>query len=145
MFAPDAKLSRAMLAQILYNREGRPNVNGGSVFSDITIDAWYADAVAWASEKGIVNGYGNGLFGSNDDITREQFVVILYRYAGSPDPPDSPLNFTDADKVSAWALDAVHWAVEQYIINGKGNGILDPTGNATRAEAAQMLKNYLNK
>lgn len=67
---------------------------------------------------------------------------MLYRYAGSPVPPDSPLNFTDADKVSAWARDTVRWAVNQGIINGKGNGILNPTGNATRAEAAQMLKNY---
>lgn len=145
LFAPNAKLSRTMLVQILYNREDRPNVNSSSIFADVAADAWYADTVAWASGNGIVNGYENGLFGPDDDITREQFAVMLYRYAGSPVPPDSLLDFTDADKVSAWAWDAVRWAVEQGIINGKGNGILDPTGNTTRAEAAQKLKNYLEK
>lgn len=145
LFAPSTQLSRAMLAEILYNKEGRPAVTDGSTFADAQPSAWYADAVAWASGNSIVNGYGNGLFGPDDDITREQVAVMLYRCAGSPVPPNLSLNFTDAYKVSDWAQDAVRWAVDLGILNGKGNGILDPTGKATRAEAAQMLKNYLDK
>lgn len=144
LFAPDANLSRAMLAQILYNKEGRPIITTASSFSDVGT-AWYANAVTWAATKELVGGYGNGLFGPEDDITREQFAVILYRYAGSPVPPNLLLDFTDAYKVSDWAQDAIRWAVDQGILNGKGNGILDPTGKATRAESAQMLRNYLEK
>lgn len=145
LFAPNTQLSRAMLAEILYNKEGRPTVISGSTFEDVQPGLWYADAVAWASGKGVAAGYGNGLFGPDDDITREQIAVILYRYAGTPTPPNLLLDFSDADKVSAWAQDAVHWAVSQGILSGKGDGILDPTGKATRAEVAQMLKNCLEK
>lgn len=146
LFAPNAQLSRAMLAEILYNKEGRPVMSGGtSAFPDVPLNEWYADAVSWAYGRGIIKGYDNGLFGPGDDITREQLAVMLYRYAGSPVPPNLLLNFTDAYKVSDWAQHAVRWAVDQCILNGKGNGILDPTGKATRAEAAQMLKNYLDK
>lgn len=144
-FAPENHLSRAMLAQILYNKEGRPATIGNRTFADVAFGAWYADAVRWASEKGIVAGYGDNLFGPDSDITREQFAVMLYRYAGSPVPPNLALDFVDANKISDWARDAVCWAVDQGILNGKGNGILDPAGKATRAEAAQMLKNYLDK
>ena len=142
-FAPESHLSRAMLAEILYNKEGRPAVTAASSFSDVGIGAWYTDAVTWAAANSIVGGYGNGQFAPDDDITREQFAVILYRYAGNPIPPNLWLDFTDAYKVSDWAQDAMRWAVDQGILKGKGNGILDPAGKATRAEAAQMLKNYL--
>lgn len=145
MFAPNADLSRAMLVQIFYNKEGKPEVGSTNAFLDVPSGTWYSDAVAWAVEKGIVNGYGNGLFGPDDSITREQLAVILYRYAETPIPPNLLLNFSDVSKISSWAQDAVCWAVDQGILNGKGNGILDPTGKATRAEAAQMLKNYLLK
>lgn len=142
-FAPDVRLSRAMLAQVLYNREGQPAVSGGtSAFPDVTPDKWYFNAAYWAFGQGIIKGYDNGLFGPGDDITREQLALMLYRYAGSPVPPNLQLSFTDADKVSVWARDAVRWAVDQGILKGKGNGIFDPAGKATRAETAQVLKNY---
>ncbi len=144
LFAPNANLSRGMLAQILYNKEGKPIIAGGSTFVDVQSNVWYADAVAWASAEGIVDGYGNGSFGPNDDITREQLAVMLWRYAGKPVPPNLLLNFTDAYQASDYAQDALRWAVEKGIISGKGNGILDPTGKATRAEAAKMLKNYID-
>lgn len=143
LFAPEANLSRGMLTQILYNKEGQPAVTDNSTFTDVNPGAWYSVAVSWASEKGIVGGYSNGLFGPNDNITREQLAVMLWRYAGKPVPPNLLLNFTDANLVSDYAIDAMRWAVDKGIINGKGNGILDPGGYATRAEAAQMLKNYL--
>lgn len=145
IFAPDAYLSRSMLAQILYNREGRPVASGNNAFSDVSSDAWYSDAVAWAAELGIVSGYGNGLFGPGDNITREQPAVMLWRYAGEPAAANKALLFHDVDEVSGYALNALRWAVGNGIINGKGGGILDPRGQATRAQIAQMLMNYLRK
>ena len=133
-----------MLTQILYNKEGRP-VSSGSAFADVTSDAWHSEAVAWAAARGIVSGYGNGLFGPNDHITREQLAVMLWRYAGEPAATSKELHFNDVDEVSAYALDALCWATENGIINGKGGGILDPRGQATRAQVAQMLMNYLRK
>jgi len=142
-FAPDANLSRAQLAQILYNKEDKPTVNGDSIFTDVVASAWYSDAVTWATVQGIVNGYGNGLFGPDDNITREQLAVMLWRYAGEPAATSKELHFNDADTASGYALNALRWAVENGIINGKGDGILDPKGIATRAQVAQILKNYL--
>lgn len=125
-FAPNASLSRAMLAQILWNHAGKP-----------------AAAIDWASETGIVSGYGEGRFGPNDSVTREQFAVMLWRCAGSPVPSGAALNFSDADKLSPYALTAIRWAVENGILSGVGSGQLAPQGLATRAQAAQMLKNYI--
>ena len=144
-FAPNMKLSRSMFAQILYNKEGQPSVMNSSAFNDVSSDAWYANAAMWATANGIVDGYGNGTFGPNDSITREQLAVMLWRYAGKPVPQNSILTFTDANQASDYALDALRWVVEQGIVKGKGNNILDPKGFASRAEAAQMLMNYLSK
>ena len=145
LFGPDDPLSRAQLAQILYNKEGRPAVTGGSAFTDVDPGAWYAPAVTWAAERGIVGGYGNGTFGPNDNITREQLAVMLWRYAGSPAATDKELRFSDADEAGGKAREALRWAVENGVINGKNGGILDPRGLATRTQAAQMLKNFLEK
>ncbi|WP_370688141.1 S-layer homology domain-containing protein [uncultured Bacteroides sp.] len=141
-FAPNANLSRAMFAQILYNKAGRPNIVNNYAFSDIPDGAWFTDAVAWGAANSIINGY-NGQFKPDDPITREQLVLMLWRYEGQPTASSTLLNFADATEVSDYALDAMRWAVEKGIIKGKGNGILDPQGLATRAETAQILKNYL--
>lgn len=143
-FAPDANLSRAQLAQILYNKEGTPAVSGGSPFTDVATGTWYTNAVAWASADGIVGGYGDGRFGPNDNIIREQLVVMLWRYVEEP-VASVELTFSDASQISSFARPAICWAVENSILNGKGGNILDPKGFATRAEIAQMLKNYLDK
>lgn len=100
LFGPDNHLSRAQLAQILYNKEGRPAVTGSSTFTDVAPGAWYAPAVTWATERGIAGGYGNGTFGPNDNITREQLTVMLWRYAGSPAATNKELHFNDADGIS---------------------------------------------
>lgn len=142
LFAPNENLSRAQLAQILYNKEGKPIVRVGSTFTDVVADAWYSDAVTWVAANNIVNGYGNGLFGPDDNITREQLAVMLWRYAGEP-TGNIELSFIDADQIGDFAQVAICWAVENGILNGKGNNILDPKGFATRAEVAQMIKNYL--
>jgi len=141
LFAPGANLSRAQLTQILYNKEGKPTVDGMGSFTDVK-GAWYSDAVIWATERNIVSGYGNGLFGPNDNITREQLAVMLWRYAGKP-IASTNLTFSDTDQISDFAQSAIRWAVENKILNGKGSNILAPKSFATRAEVAQMLKNYL--
>ncbi len=144
-FSPDLPMSRGMLAVVLHNLESNPDQALTGVFSDVDNRAWYAKGVIWAASNGIVSGYGNGQFGPNNSIIREQLAVMLWRYAGSPAAISKELNFNDADKASGYALDALCWAVENGIINGKGGGILDPKGFATRAQVAQMLKNYLER
>ena len=143
LFAPNTNLSRAQLAQILYNKEGRPEA-GKAIFTDVPDREWYSNAVAWAAEKGVVSGYGNGLFGPVDNITREQLAVMLWRYAGSPAATNKELHFADMNEISSYALEALCWATENGIINGYGNGELAPKSEATRAQAAQMIKNFLD-
>lgn len=142
-FSPNLPMSRGMLATVLHNLEGNPDPSVTDVFDDVDESRWYAEGVAWAAAEGIVGGYSNGRFGPNDNITREQLVVMLWRYAGNPTAMNKTLDFIDSDQTSDWALEALLWATEKGVINGKGNGILDPTGNATRAETAQMLKNFM--
>ncbi len=141
-FGPDENLSRAQLAQILYNRDGRPESTGASPFTDVNRSKWYADAVIWANQKGVVGGYGNGLFGPDDPITREQLAVMLWRYAGNPSATNKELQFNDADEVGSFALEALQWAVENGIITGYSDSRLNPKGLATRTQIAQMLMRY---
>ena len=142
-FGPNNNLTRAQFAQILFNKEGRPVVNYLLQYGDVAEGAWYTEAIRWATSRGIVGGYGNGMFGPNDNITREQLAVMLWRYAGSPAATDKELHFTDADKASGYALEALRWAVENGVMIGKGNGQLAPQGLATRGQVAQMLMNFL--
>lgn len=99
------------------------------------------------AEKGLVGGYGDGIFGPNDSITREQMAAIMYRYAdlkGYDMKPSGDLDdFNDGGKTSDWAVESMEWAIGSGVINGKGSGILDPLGTATRAEVAQMFMNFL--
>lgn len=143
LFGPNHNLSRAQLAQILFNKEGRPGVNYLMDFSDVAGEAWYTEAVRWAASQGIVGGYGDGRFGPNDPITREQLAVMLWRYSGSPAATNKELHFADADKASDYALDALCWAAENGVMSGYGDGRLNPVGLATRAQVAQMLKNFI--
>ena len=142
-FGPNDPLSRAQLAQILFNKEGRPVVNYLLDFSDEAGEAWYTEAIRWATSQGIVGGYGNGKFGPNDPITREQLAVMLWRYSGSPAATNKELHFNDESEISGFALEALRWAVESGILNGYGDGRLGPQGQATRAQVAQMLKNFI--
>ena len=114
-------------------------------YSDVADSAWYAEAIRWATSRGIVGGCGNGTFGPNDNITREQLDVMLWRYAGSLAATNKELHFNDVDEISGYALDAIRWAAENDILNGKGGGILDPQGHATRAQTAHMLKNLIDR
>lgn len=143
-FAPDLPLDRGMLVTVLYALEdGKPG-QGETAFSDVSGSAWYAPGAAWAAENGIVAGYGDGRFGPGDPITREQLAVMLYGYAehlGMDTGGRAGLaGFADGGAVSGWAADAVAWAVDAGILSGRAGGALDPTGAATRAEAAAMVR-----
>lgn len=145
-FSPSATTTRGMIVTILYRLEGEPTVSGKSSFDDVVSGRWYANAVQWAAENKIVGGYGDGTFGPEDPISREQMAAILYRYAafkGYDMTKTADLSkFTDSDKISDWAKFALSWANAEGLINGKGNGILDPLGKATRAEVATILRNF---
>lgn len=144
-FEPNTKLSRAMMVQILYNMEGKPAVAESASYSDINDSDWYADAVAWAEDNDIVQGYGGGKFGATDALTREQAATILNRYAefkGQDVSASANLSsYSDASKVSDWAKNAMQWAVGSKIISGTSATTLDPAGTATRAQMAQILMN----
>ena len=146
-FGPDVTTSRAMIVTILYHLEGSPAVGGAKPFDDVAAGSWYADAVAWAEEKGIVNGYGNGKFGPDDLITREQFAAILFGYAtfkGYDVSKSADLSkYTDAGDISDWALPAMKWANAEGLITGRTVTTLVPKGDATRAEAAAILMQFL--
>lgn len=147
-FGPDDTLTRAMMVQILWNLEERPVVNYAMSYADVDADAWYAEAVRWASSERIVTGYSETAFGPADPITREQAALILYRYAQSQnyDTTEGGMairEYADYDSISAWALSAMDWAVSAQLIDGRGNSLLSPAGSATRAEIAQILMNYI--
>lgn len=134
LFSPDAPVTRAtfavMLSRLHLNTDGNAVIDGEAAFSDVPTDAWYAPAVRWAADQGIVSGYGGGLYGPDDTIAREQLVVMLWRYAGSPLIAGKQLDFTD-DEVGSWAVDALAWAKENGILQGY-NGAVDLKGNASR-------------
>lgn len=141
-FSPDGNTSRAMLAAILYRASGSPAVTGSAGFSDVAADAYYADAVNWAAAGNIVSGYGNGLFGADDPITREQIATILWRYAGSP-AADQGQDFADEAAIGSYASAAVDWARANGIVSGKDGNRFDPQESATRAQVATILRNYM--
>ena len=141
-FSPEDAMTRAMLATVLYRAADTPAVTGTDDFTDTADGTWYADAVLWASRQGLVTGYGDGTFGTDDPVSREQIAAILWRYAGSPQAQDAQ-DFSDESAISAYAADAVGWARANGIVNGKENNTFDPQGNATRAEVATILRNYL--
>ena len=141
-FDPDGSLTRAMLVTILYRSENTPDVSGESnPFADVPDGQWYTDAVIWAAKEGIVNGTSKTTFAPNDSITREQIATILCRYAGSPKVSGDFASFSDASSVSAYAYDAMRWAVQSGIINGT-DGKLAPQDNATRAQIATILMRF---
>ncbi len=140
-FSPEDAMTRSMLATVLYRAADTPAVTGTDDFTDTADGTWYTDAVLWASQQGLVTGYGDGTFGTDDPVSREQIAAILWRYAGSPEAQDAQ-DFSDESAISAYAADAVDWARANSIVNGKENNAFDPQGNATRAEVATVLRNY---
>lgn len=149
-FAPNGTMNRAMIVTVLYRLEKSPAVTGASKFTDVPAGQWYSDAVAWAAANKIVNGYDETTFGPMNAVTREQMAAILFRYEQVKGLENVTLEenlnrFPDQNKISAYAIPALQWAVGQKIINGNADGTLDPTGTATRAQVAQIFTNLLNK
>lgn len=148
-FHPDQAMNRAMLVTVLYRMEKEPTAEGdGKRFADVSAGAYYAKAVAWASDKGIVAGYSETQFGPEDTITREQLAVILNRYAtykGYNTSKTADLAaFQDADQISEWARVPVQWANAMKLLNGRTSTTLAPKGSATRAEVAKILVTFLD-
>ena len=140
---PNATLTRAQLAQILYNLEGKPQVQGDLDFTDVAEGKWYYAAILWANQEGVVDGMSPDTFQPGTNISRQDLALMLYRYAGEPETQGSLEKFQDAGKVGNWAKEAITWAVEEGIIDGMTPTTLEPTGTATRAQAAAMLQRFL--
>ena len=148
-FDPDAAMTRAELVTVLWRIAGSPNSDnvGKTPFTDVPAGSWYTAAVNWCSENKIVNGIGDGLFAPDDQITREQIVTILYRFAkfrglDVGDTTDLAKKFTDAARVSDYAKEALSWAVAVGIINGMPDNTIAPQNSATRAEVATIIMRY---
>ena len=148
-FGPDMTLTRGMVVTILYGLEGKPEVTAENKFTDVSEDQYYCNAVIWAYENGIVKGMGESVFAPNDNITRQQLATIMLQYAkfqgADVSKTTSLAAYKDADQVSAWAVEGMEWAVANGIISGKGDGILDAQGTATRAECAQIIYNFIGE
>ena len=145
LFAPNSETTRAQLVTILYRLAGQPAVSGDLIFTDVEVGTWYTDAVAWAAENGIVNGTTDTTFAPGEDITREQLVTVLYRYAESKGYDVSASadlsGYPDAGQVQDYAQPAMAWAVAEGIVEGV-DGNLNPAGNATRAQIATILMRF---
>ncbi len=148
-FSPNEHVTRAMIVVALYRFDGSPEVSGTSSFRDVPNNTWYTKAVAWSEQNGIVNGFGDGTFRPETYISREQLVTILYRYAQYDNydmtPSVSLGHFSDGHLTSSWALAQMKWAFAESLVFGKGNGILDPLGLATRAETAAVISRLVRK
>lgn len=145
-FSPDTVMSRAMLVQVLYNLEGQPETDA-SAFTDVAADAWYADAVAWAADAGIVTGVSDTTFAPDVTMTREQIATILYRYAAYKGYDMTASNdlsgYADAGEIGSYAVEAMGWANGAGLITGSTATTLNPLGSATRAEVATILMRFL--
>ncbi len=146
-FGPNHSMTRAMLVTTLYRLEGEPFVAAENSFNDVAAGQWYTDAIIWASTNGIISGYGNGLFGTNDNITRQQIATILYNYADYKDydiESASDLTvYTDSGEISDWAVDTMKWANAEALITGRTEDTLVPKGTATRSEVATMIMRFI--
>lgn len=145
-FSPGTSMTRAMLATVLHRVSGLENAGGGTAFADVLAGQWYTDGIAWASEKGIVNGMGEGVYSPDTAVTREQLVTMLYRYqsyrGGNVSVSGTLTAYPDGNMVSDWAKTAMEWAIGAKLVQGRNTGVLDPGGTATRAEVATILQRF---
>ncbi|MDO4286266.1 MAG: S-layer homology domain-containing protein [Eubacteriales bacterium] len=147
-FSPNVIMTRAMFVQALYNYAKPAEKAAATTFTDVNQSSWYYDAVCWAEQNKISEGMGDGTFAPNAKITREQFIRLMFAYAGAESPQDGAAlkNFSDGAKVAEWAVPSMCWAIENGIVVGdvqNGVKVLDPKGQTTRAQAASVLKGYV--
>lgn len=150
-FQPNTATSRAMLVQVLYNYAGKPDVkNEINPFKDVKEGLWYTDAIKWAYKNGVVSGISPTEFAPNVTITREQFATIMFRYSKEIDKTEPTFGadlsaYTDFDKTSSYAKDAMTWAIGNGYITGMTDTTVVPRGNATRAQMATIITRYVNR
>ena len=147
LFAPNGTATRAMVVTMLWRLAGEPVVDYLMPYADVSQDAWYAEAIRWAASAGAVNGVSETAFSPNAPVTREQLAAILYRYAQARGQGFTGswmflLDYPDADQVSDWADEAMHWMVMHGVITGMGDGTLAPKAEATRAQIAAMFMRF---
>lgn len=138
-FSPEGDMNRAMMASVLYRASASPAFTAAAEFSDAEEGAWYSSSISWAVENNLLSGYGNGVFGVNDPVTREQAAAILWRYMESP-VVQGTIRYSDRTEISDWAAAAVLWAQENTIMNTRSGNIFAPKTNITRAELAFALQ-----
>ena len=143
-FAPNGNVTRAQLVTILYRLAGKPSTEGmENPFKDVAEGTWYTEAVIWAAGAGVVKGIDDSTFAPNAAITREQIATILFRYTGAEAVAEDHLkDFTDADRISAYAVEAMNWAVANGLVKGMGDDTVAPGATATRAQIATILMRY---
>ena len=150
-FGPDDTMTRSMTATVLYRLSGETYTGTAATFGDMAAGAWYGTGVSWAAAREIAKGYGDGRFGVNDPVTREQLAAILYRYARykgedvSVGEDTNLIGFKDAGQVSEWAAPAVRWAVGVGLLKGDAAGCLRPLDQAARSEFAALLMRYVER
>jgi len=146
-FAPKENLSRAMAITVLYRLAGTPEVEYKYIFDDVPDSVWYSDAITWAYDKHIIEGYGHEVFGVNDEISRQQLTAMLYRYAGVMELDLSECDdlgrFEDKELVSDWGIEPMGWAVAAGLINGIDETTLEPKGLTNRAQCATLLLRFM--
>lgn len=149
-FAPDENITRAMAVTVLWRMDGENDAKDQQLtFNDVDPQGYYSDAVRWGVSTGIVQGYSDISFGPDRLISREEFATIMKRYAGYKNIDTSETadlsGFVDSETIADWAEESVSWAVGYGLISGKNDGMLDPKGFTTRAEAAAILQRFLKK
>ena len=143
-FEPETDMVRSTVALAIWRAEGRPEAASAAQFSDVEANADYAPAAFWTAERGIMSGYGGGVFGSNDPVSREDLATALWRYAGEPEA-EAGENFADETDIANYARIAVDWARASGVVNGRPGNRFDPKATITRAEVSAVLYRYLNK
>ena len=144
VFSPETVMTRSMVASALYRASGRPDTASEIRFTDVAASRGDRAAIAWAAETGVITGYGDGRFGPEQPVTRQQFAAVLWRYAGKPDA-ERGQDYADEADISSYAVAAVDWARDTGVILGKSGNRFDPYGGCTRAQAAVILHRYLTR
>ena len=148
-FSPSTPVSRGMIVQILYNLAGQPEVEGGHDFSDVPAGYWSEKAIIWAVQNGVVGGYGDGTFGPDNTLTREQLAVVLFNYANAMGYDTTARRdlsgFDDVTQAQDWARTPLEWAYAEHLITGTSGTTMSPTGQSSRAQIAVIMMRFCER